>query len=255
MRPTTAAVVTGAGGVLGREICLDIARRGAAVLAVDVDEAAAAATAGVVSDDGGTAAACRADCADEADVERYVGEALSHFGRIDWFANNAGIEGPAAGVQDYPADAFRRVLDVNVVAVFLGMKHVVPVMRRQGGGRIVNTASVAGLYATPLLIAYGASKHAVIGMTRTVAVETAAENIAVNAVCPGPQYSRMMESIEANVQPDDPSGMREAYTATVPMGRYGYPGEVAGTVGWLFDGAPPYLTGQNVVVDGGLLVA
>jgi NAD(P)-dependent dehydrogenase (short-subunit alcohol dehydrogenase family) len=126
-------------------------------------------------------------------------------------------------------------------------------MRAAGGGSIVNTASVAGLYATPYVVAYGASKHAVIGMTRTAAIEVAGDGITVNAICPGPLESRMMESIEAGVAPADPAGARSRYMAAIPMGRYGSAEEIAEAAAWLLTAAPRYLTGQTLVVDGGLL--
>ena len=255
MNPPIGSIVTGAGGVIGRTICCELAARGASVMVVDTDLNAAEESAQMVRDGGAASVVVQADVTSEQDVAGYVQRAVELWGGVDWFANNAGIEGPAAPVTEFPAEDFRRVLDVNVTGVFLGLKHVIAAMRTRGGGRIVNSASVAGLYATPLLIAYGASKHAVIGMTRTAAIETASDGIKVNAVCPGPQYSRMMDSIEEHVRPDDPKSMRDAYTASVPMGRYGYPEEIASTVAWLLAEAPPYLTGQNIVIDGGLLVA
>ena len=252
---SSVAIVTGAGGVIGRELAVALAARGAAVLAVDHDAALAEATAAAVVAAGGECLAHVADVTSEKQVAAMVAACLERFGRLDWLANNAGIEGPAARIEEFPADGFRRVLEVNVVGVFLGMKHAIPVLRQGGGGRIVNTASVAGLAGTPKLIAYGASKHAVIGMTRTAALENARQNIAVNAVCPGPQASRMMDSIESLVAPDDPVAAHAAYEATVPMGRYGDPAEVAQVTAWLLAEAPPYLTGQTIVVDGGLLSA
>lgn len=253
------AVVTGAGGTIGRSLCLQLAAKGADVLAVDLSEDALAGTvAEVHASEGAAGRACVAHAADvtsEADVAGYVEAAVQRWGRIDWFANNAGIEGPAAPLTAFSSEAFRRVMDVNVFGVFLGLKHVLPVMRDGGGGSVVNTASVAGLYATPQLVAYGASKHAVIGLTRTAAVEHAGDRIKVNAVCPGAQEGRMIESIEASLAPDDPRGARAAFIATIPMGRYGRPPEVAETIAWLLAEAPEYLTGQTVVIDGGAMVA
>jgi 3alpha(or 20beta)-hydroxysteroid dehydrogenase len=247
------AVVTGAGGVIGRELALALARHSAAVLSVDHDAGLAEETAEAVRAAGGDCVAHATDVTSEEQVAGMVEAATSRWGRLDWLANNAGIEGPAGPIEEFSTEGFRQVMEVNVLGVFLGMKHALPVMHRQGGGRIVNTASVAGLYATPRLVAYGASKHAVIGMTRTAAIENARRGIAVNAVCPGPQASRMMESIEQRVAPDNPAAMHAAYEATVPMGRYGDPAEVAQVAAWLLAEAPSYLTGQTIVVDGGLL--
>ena len=251
--PSNVAIVTGAGGVIGRALCLELSTRGAIVLAVDHDAAAAEETAAAVQATGGDAVAHATDVTSEQEVMAMVEACVDRYGRLDWLANNAGIEGPAGLIEEFSTEAFRRVMDVNVLGVFLGMKHAIPVLLRGGGGRIVNTASVAGLYATPKLVAYGASKHAVIGMTRTAAIENARRGITVNAVCPGPQASRMMDSIESQVAPEDPAAAHAAYEATVPMGRYGDPAEVAQVAAWLLAEAPPYLTGQTIVVDGGLL--
>ena len=251
--PSNVAIVTGAGGVIGRALCLELSTRGAIVLAVDHDAAAAEETAAAVQAAGGDAVAHATDVTSEQEVMAMVEACVDRYGRLDWLANNAGIEGPAGLIEEFSTEAFRRVMDVNVLGVFLGMKHAIPVLLRGGGGRIVNTASVAGLYATPKLVAYGASKHAVIGMTRTAAIENARRGITVNAVCPGPQASRMMDSIESQVAPEDPAAAHAAYAATVPMGRYGDPAEVAQVTAWLLAEAPSYLTGQTIVVDGGLL--
>lgn len=155
------AIVTGAGGVIGRALCLELASRATSVLAVDqagvAQEAAAA-----VREAGGEAVAHVADVTSEEEVAGMVAACIQRFGRLDWLANNAGITGPAGPIEEFSTDGFRRVLDVNVIGVFLGLKHGIPAMLRQGGGRIVNTASVAGLYAAPQLVAYGASKHAVV---------------------------------------------------------------------------------------------
>ena len=255
MEPSRVAVVTGAGGLIGRALSLELARRGAAVLAVDVSGDAAGAVADEVRAAGGVAEPHAADVADEPSVEGYVAAAADRWGRIDWFAANAGVEGPAGPITGFPTDGFRRVLEINVVGVFLGLKHVLPVMQRQGSGAVVTTSSVAGHFATPQTVAYGASKHAVIGLTRTAAVEHAKDGIRVNAICPGPIEGRMMRSIEANVAPDDPEALHAAYLSVIPMGRYGEAEEIARTMAWLLDDAPAYLTGQAIVVDGGFLVS
>ncbi len=249
----TAGIVTGAGGAIGREIALLLAARGVAVLAADHDAAAAEATAEAVRAAGGACAAHATDVTCEEAVAGMVAACVERFGSLDLLVGNAAIEGPAGRIEELDVEAFRRVLDVNVLGVFLCLKHALPVMQQAGSGRIVTMASVAGLYATPKLAAYGASKHAVIGMTRTAAVENAGRGITVNAVCPGPQASRMMESIESQVAPADPGAARSAYEGTIPMGRYGEPAEIAAVTAWLLLDAPPYLTGQAIAVDGGLL--
>lgn len=249
------AVVTGAGGMIGRTLAIKLGHLGYSVLAVDVSRRAIDGTIELASDLGLEVVAHQADVRDESAVAGYVASALERWGRIDAFANNAGIEGPAAPFADFPLEAFRRVMEVNIVGVFLGLKHVAPVMQRNGGGAIVNTSSVAGQFATPGVIAYGASKHAVIGLTRTAAVEFAKSGIKVNAVCPGPVTGRMMESIESSMNPSAPEVVHSAYEEVIPMGRYATAEEVVTVMSWLLTDCPPYLTGQSVTVDGALLVS
>jgi NAD(P)-dependent dehydrogenase (short-subunit alcohol dehydrogenase family) len=176
---------------------------------------------------------------------------LEAFGRIDAFFNNAGIEGWVGPMVDYPEDQFDRVLAVNVKGVWLGMKEVAPVMRGSGGGAIVNTSSVAGLGATPSISAYGASKHAVIGLTKSAAIEFAPDNIRVNAVCPSPVETRMMRSLERGINPDDPESIHRAAAANIPLGRYGEPEEIAAAVAFLCSDDARFITGAILPVDGG----
>jgi NAD(P)-dependent dehydrogenase (short-subunit alcohol dehydrogenase family) len=178
------AIVTGAAGAIGAAAVLEMLRRGASVVGVDragVSFEALQAQAGA----GASLHIVHADVSDEPQVAAYVAEARHVFGRIDVFFNNAGIEGLVTPIADYPLATFQQVLAVNVVGVFLGLKHVIPLMAAHGGGSIVNTSSVAGLIGSPGLSAYVASKHAVIGLTRTAAIECAPMKIRVNSVNPG----------------------------------------------------------------------
>jgi NAD(P)-dependent dehydrogenase (short-subunit alcohol dehydrogenase family) len=167
------ALVTGAGGEIGAATIRLMAARGARIVAVDRDARSLQRLSAALPD----LITCEADVADEDAVRRYVEYAQSRTGRIDVFFNNAGIEGPVCPIADYPLADFRRVIDVNVVGVFLGLKHVIPVMHATGGGSIVNSSSVAGLTGSPGICAYNASKHAVIGLTRSAAAEWAGKGI------------------------------------------------------------------------------
>src|SRR5579864_8770490 len=163
----------------------------------------------------------------------------------------AGIEGSLKHTAEYDEAMFDQVISVNVKGVFLGMRHVLPVMLRQKAGAVVNTASVAGLVATPGMPAYVASKHAVIGLTKTAAGEVARQGIRVNAVCPGPVDTRMIHSLEAQLNPSDPASVARRYQSAIPMGRYVYPEEIAATVLFLCSDAASAITGGQYVVDGG----
>ncbi len=239
------AVVTGGGGDIGRATCVTLAKQGAKVLVVDMNEDAIAKTVDEVQAAGGTAEGFTADVSKAADCEAYAGKAVELWGRIDVFFNNAGIEGPAAPITDYPEDAFDKVIAVNVKGVYLGMKSVIPHMK--SGSAIVNTASVAGLQGSPGLVGYVTSKHAVIGMTRVAALELAEKNIRVTAICPAPIKGRMMSSIEKNVGAQE----EDAFKGIVPLGRYGTPQEVANLAVMLLSDEASYLTGSFYTVDGG----
>ncbi len=244
-----AAIVTGGAGAIGGAACDGLAARGHAVLVVDVDEAAAQATADRITAAGGTASAIGADVSDDAAVAAYVEACVTRHGPPVAFFNNAAIEGAIAPIEDYPLDMFDRVLSVNVRGVFLGLRHVIPAMRAAGGGRIVNTASQAGIRGVGGLSGYSASKHAVVGLSRGAALETAPD-IAVNCLAPGPTATRMMEDIERTVrdQGGDPSG----FVDRIPAGRYGQPTEIATAAVWLLTDAPAFLTGAVVPVDGAM---
>jgi NAD(P)-dependent dehydrogenase (short-subunit alcohol dehydrogenase family) len=245
------ALVTGGGNGIGRAACLGFARYGARLVVVDRDAAAADATAGIVRQQGGEAEAVTADVTRSADVQAYVQAALGRFGAIDCFFNNAGIEGTVAPIAEYDEAMFDQVIAVNVKGVFLGLRHVLPVMLRQQRGAVVNTASVAGLVASPGMPAYVASKHAVIGLTKTAAGEVGRAGVRVNAVCPGPIDTRMIHSLEAMLNPDDPGSVGARYAANIPIGRYGTAEEIANTVLFLCSDLAANITGAQIVADGG----
>lgn len=245
------ALVTGGGNGIGRAACLGFARGGAKVVVVDRDGTGAEATAGIIRQQGGDAIAITADVTQADHVKAYVKAALDKFGRIDCFFNNAGIEGKMNPMPDYEEDAFDRVMAVNVKGVFLGMKYVLPTMLAQGSGTIVNTASTAALFGTSGMIAYIGSKHAVLGMTKSAAIDVARKGIRINAVCPGPVETRMMRSIESMRNPNDPKAAYTMGAAATADGRYATPEEIANAVLYLSSDLSGHMLGQHVVVDGG----
>ena len=245
------ALVTGAGNGIGRASSLGFAKRGARLVLVDRDAAAGEATAGIIRQQGGQAVFVAADVTKSADVQAYVKAALDAYGAIDCFHNNAGIEGAVANTAEYDEAMFDAVMGVNVKGVFLGLRHVLPVMLNQKRGAVVNTASVAGLVGSPGMPAYVASKHAVIGLTKVAAGEVARSGVRVNAVCPGPIDTRMIHSLESMMSPADPAAAGARYQSSIPIGRYGTAEEVANVVLFLCSDLAGNVTGAQYVVDGG----
>jgi NAD(P)-dependent dehydrogenase (short-subunit alcohol dehydrogenase family) len=245
------ALVTGGGNGIGRASSLGFAARGAKVVVVDRDVAGGEATAGIVRQKGGEAIFVEADVTKSDSVRAYVDRAVQVYGRIDCFHNNAGIEGAVAPTADYDDAMFDAVMAVNVRGVFLGLKYVLRQMLAQKSGAIVNTASTAALLGSPGMPAYVASKHAVLGLTKTASGEVARHGIRVNAVCPGPIDTRMIHDLEAQLNPGDPQSVSRRYQASIPIGRYGTPEEVANTVLFLCSDLAGNITGAHFVVDGG----
>lgn len=245
------ALVTGGANGIGRAAAQGFARCGARVVVVDRDEAGGEGTAAAIRQQGGEASFVAADVTRSADVQNYVRMALDAFGAIDCFFNNAGIEGTVVPTAEYDEAVFDAVIAVNLKGVFLGLRHVLPVMLRQGRGAIVNTASTAGLVGSPGLSAYVASKHGVLGLTRTAAGEVGAAGVRVNAVCPGPTDTRMIHSLEEQSSPDDQAAVGARYRASIPLGRYATAEEVAGVVLFLCSDMASSVTAAHYVVDGG----
>ena len=245
------ALVTGGGNGIGRASALLFAEHGAAVVVVDNDAAAAADTARLITEQGGDALDVAADVSRSGQVQAYVAAALRKHDRIDCFFNNAGIEGQVAPTAEYDEDVFDSVMAVNVKGVFLGLRHVLPVMLKQGSGTVVNSASIAGLVGSPGMPAYVASKHAVIGLTKVTAGEVSGAGVRVNAVCPGPIETRMIQGLAEQINPSDPDTVHKGYHSNIPLGRYGQADEVANVVLFLCSDLASNITGAQYVVDGG----
>jgi NAD(P)-dependent dehydrogenase (short-subunit alcohol dehydrogenase family) len=244
------ALVTGAAGVIGTATLRLLAERGARIVAVDRDQRELQAATGDLPGSA-QALAITADVTEEDAVAGYVRQATDKFGAIDVFCNNAGIEGDIAPIVSYSLQSFRRVLDVNVVGVFLGLKHVLPVMLKQDRGSIINTASIAGLIGSPDIGAYSASKHAVIGLTKSAALECAATGVRVNCVCPGLIDSRMLSAIVMGRNPGNTPVPTDRIVERIPARRLGRAAEVASIIAFLASDEASYVTGSAYAVDGG----
>jgi NAD(P)-dependent dehydrogenase (short-subunit alcohol dehydrogenase family) len=244
------AVVTGAAGVIGMATTRLLAERGARIVAVDrLQRDVEAAIGDLPPSAQGLGVA--ADVTREDQVAGYVRAAVDKFGTIDVFYNNAGVEGDITPITKYSLEAFRKVIDVNVIGVFLGLKHVLPVMLKQNRGSIINTASIAGLIASPEIAAYTASKHAVIGLTKCAAVECTATGVRVNCVCPGLIDSRMLRAIIEGRNQGKPTVPFERIIERIPARRLGQASEVASLVAFLASDEASYVSGSAYTVDGG----
>src|SRR5882724_1381773 len=243
------ALVTGGGGDIGRAIALRLARSCRAIGIVDIDDEAADATAHLVEAIGCMATAIRADVSSAAETAAFVDAVENRLGPIGIFANNAGIEGVVAPLHEYPDDTFDRLMQVNVKGVFLGLKHVLAKMRPRGQGTIVNTASTSAIRGRAGLAGYVASKHAVLGLTRTAALEVMGTRIRVNAILPGPIESRMIRELDDQAGRDT-AGLRRAGSAA-----YGRPEDIADVVAFLASGEAAHVNGAALVVDAGMTVA
>jgi len=248
MLESKTAVITGGGRGIGRAAALLFAREGARVMVSDVSAAGARETVSLISAAGGQALSCVGDVTRPADVAHLVAAAIQAFGRLDCAFNNAGVAGyqvGAAGLKtaDWPEEAFDRMVEVNLKGVWLCMREELRQMVKQGGGAIVNTASIAGLVGLPTSSIYVAAKHGVIGLTKTAAIEYAAHGIRVNAVAPG--------YIETDMTKDAMARRGEQILARTPMRRMGQPLEIAQMVCWLCSDRAAYVSGATYNVDGG----
>ncbi|MGM0555234.1 MAG: SDR family NAD(P)-dependent oxidoreductase [Myxococcota bacterium] len=245
------AIVTGAAGGIGEATTRLFIDEGASVMMVDLDESKLAE----VADDIGSenVAISAADISDPAQVEAYVEATVDAFGGLDILFANAGIEGSVKPLMQLEDDEFRKVMDVNLMGSWYGIKYAAPKMLERGGGSIVITSSVAGMIGAPGLGAYCSSKHAVIGLMKSAAQELGPEGIRVNTVNPGPVDNRMMRSIEEQASPDNPQAVHDNFAASIPQGRYAKNEEIANMALFLASDDASYCNGSTFLVDGGRL--
>lgn len=244
-------IITGASGVIGRATSKLFKDEGAKLVLVDLNLDRLQEVAYSIGLEDGNHLLISADVTKEADVENFIHKTVEKFGRVDVLFNNAGIEGDVTDIVDTTVENMNNVLNVNVVGVFLGLKHALRVMRKQGAGSIINTASDAGIGSAQGLGAYVASKHAVIGLTKTAALECEDSGVRVNAICPSSINSRLMRSLEEGT--GDPDAARKMYESKIPMKRYGQPEEVGQVVLFLASDRSSFVTGAHYNVDGGRL--
>lgn len=249
-----AIIVTGAGSGLGQAVAVRLAEEGASLSLVDVNMQALETTKAAILDAAPQAAVLllTANVANEQEVEAYVADTVAEYSRIDGLYNNAGVEGKQAPLAEYGSEEFDRVIDINLKGVFYSLKHVLPHMKSQGSGAIVNAASVGGIRAVPNQVGYGASKHAVAGMTKDAAIEYGQFGVSINAIAPGAIMTAMVKGSLIQIGGED--GWEEAgkqFVSVNPMRRFGEPREVASLVAYLLSQEAEFINGAIIPIDGG----
>lgn len=243
-------LVTGAASGIGKAFVERAAAEGAKVAAVDLNGDQSQAV--VDSLPAGDALALTADVSDSQQVATAVRATVDRWGRIDACFNNAGITAKVIPTPDYPEADFKRIIDVNLYGCFHVLKHVMAVMRDQKSGAIVNTGSTSGLRGLANFAPYIASKHAVLGLTKTAALEGLEYGVRVNAICPGMTDTPINDDFHRFANPDDPDATREEFSAKIPIGRYAEPSELAAVAAFLLSDDASYIVGEIVNVDGAL---
>lgn len=244
------AIVTGGAGTLGGAVCRALLAADWRVASVDRDATALGQLVAAVGSSE-RAFAIQADVTIEDEAEACVGQILERWARIDGLVNNVGAEGDPAPIPEHSLTSFEATMKLNVTSMFLMLKHVLPVMAEAGGGSIVNMGSTSSLLGNPCDVAYTASKHAVVGLTRAAAAEWGHRGVRVNVICPSPVESPLMEKFE-RAQPRASETVRQWYTTQTPVGRYCLPEEVASVVLFLLSPAARFMNGATVILDGGL---
>ena len=246
-------IITGAAMGLGYAAAKELASKGANLMLVDYNEKSLLDAKTEISKEFPNVkiVTVLADVSNEEAVKNYVDETVKTFGRIDGLYNNAGIEGKQASITEYDVNIFKKVIDINLMGVYYGMRYVIPVMQKQKFGRIVNVASVGGIRGVLNQVPYVASKHAVSGMTKNAALEYGSDGILTNAIAPGAILTPMVAEAFKQVDPENPKAAEAEYAKRNPTKRLGQPHEVAKVVAFLLSEENGYVSGQTIAIDGG----
>jgi|APSaa5957512622_1039677.scaffolds.fasta_scaffold02925_6 3alpha(or 20beta)-hydroxysteroid dehydrogenase len=248
-------LITGGGSGIGRETCLAFTKAGAIVVVVDIDVEGGEKTVSLIEKLGGESIFIEADVSKSSDVENYVNKTMEKYGRIDTFFNNAGITGPSCPIHEYPEDMFDKVVAINMKGVFLGLKYVLAVMIKQGSGSIINTSSTSGMKGYVNLCAYSSTKHAVVGLTRISAGEVAQTGVRVNAICPGPVDTGLIERLASGTgrTAEEQAEIKKRISlVSTPRGRFADVNEVARVVIFLASNYSEFINGAVLPIDAGI---
>jgi NAD(P)-dependent dehydrogenase (short-subunit alcohol dehydrogenase family) len=247
------AAVTGATGGIGRAIAIALAAEGATVAISGRNPDGGAETVALIEAAGGTAEFTAVDVTRHEQVSGWIEDVAARHGALHWLVNNAGMNGRAARMEETGVAEFELVIATNLLSAFYALHSAIPLMRAQGAGSIVNVGSTSSLQGYASLSGYVASKHGLLGLTRSVALENADLGIRCNCICPGPVDTPLMRSIEELVDPDDPGAARAMFEGTTALKRYGLPEEIAELVLFLLQERSSYITGTAISVDGGVM--